>query len=111
MLEVLQGRHTVAEASRALGIREARFHQLRQQALEGALAGLSPKRAGRPVRRPSIEPSDVERLRAENQELKIDLRALELREEIALSMPHLLKARSGKKISGAQKRRRRRARQ
>ena len=90
ILRTLQGELTVEQACDELGIGAAQFHRLRDAALEGALAALAPKPPGRPPR-PPPEPSRVEQLEEEVLELKIDLRASQLREEIAVVMPHLLK--------------------
>ena len=67
----------------------ARFHELRSQALEGALAALAPKKPGRP-KTPAVPP-EIVRLTAENEELKENLWASQLREELALTVPHVLK--------------------
>lgn len=103
ILEVMQGRRTVRTACRTLHISRARFFELKRQALQNALDGLAPKAAGRPSK---PLPDDVvhvlETLRTENKELQMDLWAAELREELALVFPHLLKdRRAGKKISGS----------
>src|SRR5262249_59536399 len=58
ILETLTGRCRVQEACLRLGICEQRFHQLRQQALEAALAGLEPGTPGRPARQRS--PAEAE---------------------------------------------------
>jgi len=105
VLETLQGRRTVEEASEVLGIKPARFHELRGQVLVGGLAALAPRKAGRP-KRPS-EPSKVRQLAEENLELKEELWAMQIREELALTMPHVLKRRAGKKIGPLRKKRRR----
>ena len=108
VLEVLQGRRTVEQACEALGVKPARFHELRNQALEGALEGLAPGKAGRP-KEPS-EPEAVRRLTEENEELKEQLWAAQIREEIALTMPHVLKRRgAGEKIGLRRGRKRRRS--
>jgi len=108
VLEVLQGQRTVEQACEELRVKPARFHELRNQVLEGALAGLAPGKAGRP-KRPS-EPSAVRRLTEENEELKEQLWAAQIREEIALTMPHVLKRRGeGEKISPRHGRKRRRS--
>lgn len=111
ILKTLMGETSVAEACEALGISEARFHALRRQALEGALSGLSPRPSGRPGRHDAPEPEEVEELRRENEELKMELYATEIREEIALTMPHLLEERSlrEKKIARRKRRQRRKA--
>lgn len=97
VLEVLGGQRSVPSACRELGVGEARFHELRRLALEAAAAGLAPKKVGRPRRPPPEEPGELDRLRRETFELKEALYAAQVREEIALTMPHLLKRRRGKK--------------
>ena len=70
---------------------------MRGQVLESALAGLLPGKAGRP-KRPTA-PSRERRLAEENEELKEQLWAAQIREELALTMPHVLRRRrAGKKI-------------
>jgi transposase len=92
VLETVTGELSVREACERLDLSEARFHQIRQQALEGALEGLRPAAPGRP-RKPeaSAAPSRVEELEREVQDLRIDLQAARVRTEIALTMPHLLR--------------------
>lgn len=91
ILASLTGAMTIEEACRELGIGEARFHVLRHEALEGALAALAPKRTGRP---PIPAPTEVERRLAEQrteiEHLKLDLYASRIREKLALTMPHVL---------------------
>ena len=91
VLETLSGTRTVEQACEELGVSASRFHELRHEALQGALDGLAPGPPGRPGHEDRA--ADAERLRElerENQELKIDLQAAFVRTEIALSMPHLL---------------------
>ena len=95
VLEVLSGERTVEEACATLGIKPARLHELRSLALRGALAGIAPSKAGRPKR--PAEPGGVRRLREENEELKEQLRVAELREELAMILPHVLTRRQGGK--------------
>ena len=97
ILETLQGSRTVAEACQELGVGESQFHRLRERALEAALAELDPKPRGRRAAQPAVS-SREEELAAEVLDLKMEVRALQLREEIALVMPHLLKARVEKKV-------------
>jgi len=106
ILETLIGERTVSEACEALGVSEARFHELRRRALEGALSGLKPGRPGRPSKPPTATPTRVEQLEHDMEDLRMELWAAEIREEIALTMPHLL--RREKKIGGKPKKRRRR---
>jgi transposase-like protein len=107
ILATLTGETTVAQACAALGVGEARFHQLRQRALEGALAGLAARSVGRPRKASPSPPGKLEALEHENEQLRLQLQTAEIREEIALVMPHLL--RSGKK-TGQWSRRRKRSR-
>lgn len=102
VLSVLNGVCSIEEACEQLGIGPARFHMLRKQALEGALAALAPKPAGRPRKDPPVEPS-VESWDRERRDLLRRLQAAEVREEIALTMPHLLHGRPGKKTSAQRK--------
>lgn len=96
ILEVLHGERTVQDACRTLHISEALFHRLRHQALTAAAQGLTPGKPGRPRKEPVVEPTEVERLREDNARLREALWAAEVREEIALTMPHVLHRR-GKK--------------
>jgi len=91
ILQTLSGECSVAEACKALGVSESRFHQLRREALEGALGGLEAHAAGRPAAEPPELTSRVAELEAEVRDLRIDLQASRVRTEIALTMPHLLR--------------------
>jgi len=90
-LETLTGDMTVREACRQLGVSESRFHALRREALQGALAGVSAGQAGRPR---EVEPEAARRIReleAEVKELEMDLRTAKMRAELALVMPEVLR--------------------
>ena len=97
ILETIAGRRTIAEACEILGIEEARFHELRAVALEGALSSLEPAPVGRPPTRLSADDARVEKMEAEIRELRIELRAAQVRQEIAAVMPHLVERGSKKK--------------
>jgi hypothetical protein len=90
ILEALAGRRTVAEVCEQLGLGERRLHALRQRALQAAVDSLEPRPAGRPA---AAEAADarVVVLEGQVQELRLELRAAQIREEIALAMPHLLR--------------------
>jgi len=90
ILESLNGKWTVAEARAQLGLGEARFHELRTEILQLALNRAEPRLPGRPRHEPSPEQTQVAALEAEIRDLRIDLKAAQVREEIALVMPHLL---------------------
>ena len=93
VLETLSGLRSLKEACEELGISEARFHQLRDGALQGALSAVEPKLAGRPPDQLAQVDPHMAALEEEVKELRIDLRASQVREEIAALMPHLLKSR------------------
>ena len=93
ILKTIAGELSVAEACEQLGIGEARFRELRDQLVQAAVSGLEPKAAGRPAQSPTAEQQRVAALEAQVQHLKVELRAAEIREEIALVMPHLLQPR------------------
>lgn len=96
VLETLAGSCRVQQACQRLGVGEARFHELRQQALAAALAGLEPRPAGRPAaaaETPSA--TEVAALRAQVAELEVAVRAAQTREEIALVLPRAAEAPAG----------------
>jgi hypothetical protein len=93
-----------------MSVSEARFHTLRRQALQGALSGLAPRRIGRPPKPPPAGPSRVEQLEREAEELRTALWAAEIREELAMTMPHLLRKGRGKKSVSERPRKRGRRR-
>jgi hypothetical protein len=107
ILRTISGELSVEAACAEIGVSPAQFHRLRQRALEGALSALAPGPPGRPPATPPAEACRVEQLESEVRELKIDLRASQLREEIAILMPHLLKPAPGgaKKKPGRRRRR------
>jgi len=95
-LDTLAGRCTVLEACKELDMVESAFHKLRNRFLEEALAGLEP----RPLGRPRLQPDEDDRIAALEKhlrDLRLDLHAAHIREEIALAMPHLLEAGRKKK--------------
>lgn len=90
LLQTLSGELSVIDACQQLGLSEARFHELRQEWLRTACAALEPKPAGRPKEQTPEAEAELRRLQQENQNLKLHLRAAQIREEIALVMPQLL---------------------
>jgi Helix-turn-helix domain len=88
VLETLAGTRGIGEAAELLGITEQRVHQLREEALQAALAELEPKPAGRPRRAAPSEDPTV--LRDQLLELEKELRAAKVRESIALVFPELV---------------------
>jgi hypothetical protein len=95
LLETIVGSIGVAQACEELGVSESRLHELRREALVGALQALMPKPSGRPAKRESPPPREQELL-ARIGELEVDLQAALVRTELALAMPQLFRPR-GKK--------------
>jgi len=96
ILEVLGGKKTVAQACEELAVSEPTFHRIKEKALSGALEALMPKPAGRPAKPETTNP-EVEALKAQILELRMDLQCSRVREEIALVMPHVLRPRPDEK--------------
>jgi len=91
LLDTLAGRVSVAQACEELGVSESRLHELRREALEGALGALMPKPAGRPARAETTTEREKE-LEGRIQELEVDLQAALVRTELALAMPELFRS-------------------
>jgi hypothetical protein len=107
ILETLTGACSIPQACERLGVSESRLHDLRREALEGALGALMPHPAGRPA---SSLPAGAEReaeLEARVKDLEVDLQAALVRTELALAMPHLFEGGSKKKGSHRRKKSRR----
>jgi len=98
ILDSMAGKLAVEDACQRLGIGAARFHELRSEVLQTAMRQLEPGQAGRPPKRTEEESAELATLKKENLELKIDLQASRLREEIAIAMPHLLKKRAAEPL-------------
>jgi transposase-like protein len=94
VLETMVGTKTVSEACAELGLGETALRELRGQALQELVRLMEPRPPGRPKQEALPREQEVAALQAENQELRLKLRGLQIREEIAVAMPHLLKGRS-----------------
>src|SRR4029453_7560829 len=85
LLATITGEMGIDEACAELGVSASRLHEMRREALEGALAGLTPGRPGRP--RAQVEDDDrSERergLKARVRELEVQLQAAFVRTELA----------------------------
>ena len=98
VLATVTGAMTVEQACSALGVGPSRLHVMRRQALEGALAGLAPGRAGRPRAEPDAAAERETLLEQKIDDLEVDLQAALVRTELALAMPHLFTKESKKKV-------------
>lgn len=95
ILQTVAGEITVADACVQLNVGEARFHELRSDVLRTAAQALEPKPAGRPAKEVPQNADEVTQLKKQIQELKIDLRAAQIREELAVLMPQVLERKLG----------------
>ena len=92
IMQTMSGDLRVHEACAILGISPQRFHQMREQALQGAADVLKPRPKGRPRRRRSSEQQQVEQLQQELGDAKVELCAAQARVEIATLLPRVLQA-------------------
>ena len=84
LFATLAGVLTIDEACATLEIRPSRFHALRQQALQGALTAIRPRRPGRPRKTPPpIDPERLARLESEVTSLRVEVEAWRVRAEVA----------------------------
>ena len=90
ILETIAGQRTVREACDCLGIEEAMFFRLRTQALQASVERLEPRPAGRPARGSSPELQQIVQLQHELAEKDLELKATEVRLEVAQVIPQLL---------------------
>lgn len=90
VLETIAGRLTIEEACEQLGVGPSRFHAIRREALEGMLEALAPKPRGRPSN--EVDPKDarIAALEEALRESRLELRAEQVRTELALTMPQVI---------------------
>ena len=89
ILDTLVGERRLLEACAQLDIGETRFHQLREAALQAALAAIEPRPAGRPCRTAVCDVQQMQALQQRVQELELALWEAQVREEIALVLPQV----------------------
>jgi hypothetical protein len=116
ILETLCGQRSIPEVCEELGIQESMFHRVRSEVLQTALDRLEPRPLGRPPLQQLPQDLRVVELEAENLRLHLELKAAEVRRELAEKLPRLAKpqnidpaAEPGKKTTArSQKRHRKR---
>jgi transposase len=91
IFQTLAGVFTVEQACGILNIQRSGFYKLRAQFIDNAVLLLEPRTPGRKKKIATPEQVEIQRLRQENEQLKFELKAQQLREEIGILMPHLLK--------------------
>jgi hypothetical protein len=84
VLKTLSGEMRLLEACDRLGIRETRFHQLRDRALQGALDALTPRPLGRPRRHSVADAERIHELEQALAEKELEMQQALVREEVAL---------------------------
>ena len=111
ILATLTGTCRMEEACRRLGVGKTRFHQLRQELLQAAVASQEPRPIGRPPRAEAPVPAaEVAALEQRLAELEVAARTAQLHEEIALILPRVGPAAEETAAAGAEKKTRRRRR-
>jgi len=97
IMATLAGEETIPAAAGAIGIGEEAFRRLRWRALESMAAGIAPRKPGPAPACSTAQTAAIEAvqaqnadLQAENHRLRVALECQRLREEIAVTMPHLL---------------------
>jgi hypothetical protein len=92
ILETLSGQRSIPEVCEELGINESLFHRVRGEVLQTALNRLEPRPLGRPPQQPSPQGEQLAQLEEENLRLQVELKAAEVRRELAEKLPRLAKA-------------------
>jgi hypothetical protein len=99
ILETIAGQRTVREACDCLGIEEAMFFRLRAQALQASVERLEPRPAGRPPCACSPQQRQITDLQQELAEKELELKATEVRLEVAQAIPQLFQDSAPKKTT------------
>jgi hypothetical protein len=103
ILDTLSGQRTIPEVCEELGIQESMFHRVRSEVLQTALSHLEPRPLGRPPLPASPHDAQVAELEAENRKLRMELKAAEVRRELAENLPRLAKPQNVAPAAGPQK--------
>jgi hypothetical protein len=88
ILHTVGGTRSLQGACSELAIAPTRFHQLRQVALQAALASLEPGQVGRPAR--AAEDPRIALLHEEIRQLQLQLQAANVRTELATILPRVV---------------------
>lgn len=101
ILQAMRGELTVEHACAEMGVGEARFYQLRDRFVAEGVSGLEPGLGGRPRKAPP-EDEEVKALQARVARLELELKAAQIREQIALVLPRV--ARGARAPAGKRRR-------
>ena len=94
ILETLCGERSIPEVCEELGIHESMFHRVRSEALQATLESLEPRPLGRPPQQTPPEDLRAAELEGENLRLQMELKASEVRRDLAEKLPRLGKPQS-----------------
>jgi hypothetical protein len=100
ILETVSGQRTIPDVCAELGIQESMFHRVRSEVLQTALDRLEPRPLGRPPLLSSPQDERLAALEAENLRLTMELKATEVRRELAVNLPRLGKSAAGPAAAG-----------
>jgi hypothetical protein len=107
MLSSLSGNVSLHEASASVGLRPARFAELRRRMLQAAVEAIAPGRPGRPPIHDADETTEIVQLERDNARLERELDRTRLLLQLAQEAPGVL--RRGRSPGFATRARRRRA--
>ena len=93
ILETLSAERSIPDVCDELGIGESMFHRVRSEVLQAALDRLEPRPLGRPPQPPPAQDAQAADLEAEILRLQMQLKAAEVRRELAENLPRLGKSR------------------
>ncbi len=111
ILETLSGARSIPEVCEDLGINESMFHRVRSEVLQTALERLEPRPLGRPRQESPPEELRLAEMEEENLRLQMELKAAEVRRELAEKLPRLAKSEAhpasaeGKKTTARERKR------
>ena len=118
ILETLSGQRSIPEVCEELGIQESMFHRVRGEVLQTALDRLEPRPLGRRPQEQLPQDARVAELEVENLRLQMEVKAAEVRRELAEKLPRLAKPQGndpakgpGKKTTARRRKRRKRLQQ
>jgi hypothetical protein len=89
ILRTLTGELAVNDAAEQIGVRPSRFHELRDEALMGALDALAPKPPGRPPSACSVSQRELDLAEALDA-ARYQLDAERVRTQLLLSIPEVV---------------------
>ena len=109
IVETLSGQRSIPDVCQELGIHDSMFHRLRTEVLQTALDRLEPRPLGRPPQPPLPQEERVGALEAEVLRLQMELKAAEVRRELAEKLPRLAKSPEGTQTTEPGKKTKRRS--